>query len=111
MRDNAQPPTTNHKKCPQLPQHPAVNKCINNPTEKNYAHSNVEGELNNLKDWERKHATYGTLLPILLFNQEEAYGFSGKGTTPNQSNKEGGPGTPSSFTEKTTIGLTEALPW
>jgi hypothetical protein len=89
---------------------PTFNKCINNPTKKNYTYSDVKGKLNDLNDWEQKHATYGKSLPILLFNREEAYGFSGKGTMPKQSNKEGGPGTPSSFTEKTIIGLAVALP-
>ena len=37
--DNAQPPNNNHKKRPQLPQHPAVNICNNTSPERNYAHS------------------------------------------------------------------------
>ncbi len=41
----------------------------------------------------------------------EAYGSSGRETTLNPSNTEGAPGIPSSYTGKTIIGLTVALPW
>ncbi len=41
----------------------------------------------------------------------EAYGFSGRETTPNPSNTEGAPGIPSFYTGKTITGSMVALPW